>query len=35
MLVPDHVFDVANRVWEAPDDIECSEYQVNFQSVAR
>ena len=30
MVVPDHVFEMASRLWEAPDDVECSEYTVNF-----
>jgi predicted kinase len=29
MVVPDHVFELASRLWEAPDDDECSEYVVN------
>lgn len=32
MIVSDHVFDIANKMWEAPDDMECAEYQVNFPS---
>jgi predicted kinase len=34
MVVPDHIFEIASRLWEAPDDIECSEYTVNFVSTA-
>jgi predicted kinase len=32
MVVPDHVFDMASKLWEAPDDVECSEYPVEFVS---
>ena len=34
MVVPDHVFEMASQLWEAPDDDECSEYPVNFVSTA-
>ena len=30
MVVPDHVFEMASRLWEAPDDVERSEYAVTF-----
>lgn len=30
MVVPDHVFDLASKLWEAPDEIECDEYEVRF-----
>ena len=30
MVVPDHVFEMASNLWEAPDDVECSEYAVIF-----
>lgn len=30
MVVPDHVFDIASKMWEPPDDAECAEYQVKF-----
>ncbi|WP_071658903.1 AAA family ATPase [Duganella sp. HH101] len=30
MIVPDHVFDIASSLWEAPDDIECDEFDVKF-----
>lgn len=30
MVVPDHVFEMASKLWEAPDDVECSEYAVTF-----
>lgn len=35
MVVPDHVFEMANNLWEAPDDIECNEFAVNFVSTVR
>lgn len=34
MVVPDHVFEMASRLWEAPDELECSEYQITFVSTA-
>lgn len=33
MVVPDHVFEMASRLWEAPDDVECSEYAIEFVSA--
>ncbi len=30
MVVPDHVFDMASALWEAPDEFECGEYDVTF-----
>jgi predicted kinase len=30
MVVPDHVFDIASKLWEAPDDDECAVYTVTF-----
>ncbi|MBI1173713.1 MAG: AAA family ATPase [Sideroxydans sp.] len=30
MVVPDHIFDLASSLWEAPDEIECGEFEVNF-----
>jgi predicted kinase len=30
MVVPDQVFEMASKLWEAPDDVECSEYAVTF-----
>lgn len=30
MVVPDHVFDLASRLWEAPDEVECDEFEVEF-----
>ncbi len=35
MVVPDHVFDMASSLWEAPDDVECSEYAIDFVSAAQ
>lgn len=30
MVVPDPVFEMASRLWEPPDDLECEEFQVSF-----
>ena len=30
MVVPDHVFEMASHLWQPPDDIECTEFTVNF-----
>jgi predicted kinase len=30
MNVPDHVFDLASKLWEPPDEDECSEFRVEF-----
>ena len=30
MVVPDHVFDLASGLWDSPDEVECSEYEVCF-----
>jgi predicted kinase len=30
MVVPDHVFDMASGLWEAPDEIERGEFEVKF-----
>lgn len=30
MVVPDHVFEMASNLWEAPDEIECEEFEVQF-----
>lgn len=35
MVVPDHVFEMASTLWEAPDDVECSEYAITFVSAAQ
>jgi hypothetical protein len=32
MVVPDHVFDVANSSWEPPDDVEQCESRIRFVS---
>jgi hypothetical protein len=28
--VPDHVFEMASSLWEAPDEMECEEFEVRF-----
>lgn len=33
MVVPDHVFDIASKMWEAPDDIEQSESEIEYVSA--
>jgi predicted kinase len=30
MVVPDHIFEMASKLWEPPDDVESSEYTINF-----
>lgn len=30
MVVPDQVFELASRLWEAPDEIECDEFDIEF-----
>ena len=30
MVVPDHIFDIASKLWEVPDEIECEEFEVKF-----
>ncbi|MEO6659947.1 MAG: ATP-binding protein [Burkholderiaceae bacterium] len=30
MVVPDHVFEMASSLWEAPDEVECEEFEVQF-----
>lgn len=30
MVVPEHVFEMASKLWEAPDNAECSEFGVAF-----
>ncbi len=30
MVVPEHVFEMASRFWEAPDEVECDEFDVEF-----
>jgi predicted kinase len=34
MVVPDHVFEVASALWEPPDDVERSEYEITYVSTA-
>jgi predicted kinase len=35
MVVSDHVFEAASKLWEAPDDFECSEFSINFLSAVQ
>ena len=35
MVVPDHVFEMASNMWEAPDDGECSDFAVEFVPAAQ
>lgn len=30
MVVPEPVFEMASKLWEAPDEVECSEFRVAF-----
>lgn len=30
MVVPDHVFEMASKLWESPDEFECEELEVSF-----
>jgi predicted kinase len=30
MAVPDHIFDIASKLWGMPDEIECEEFEVEF-----
>jgi predicted kinase len=30
MVVPDRVFEMASELWQAPDEVECEEYPVEF-----
>lgn len=30
MVVPDHVFEMASKLWEPPDELECEEFEVSF-----
>lgn len=34
MVVPEHVFELASDMWEAPDDVERSEYHIQYVSTA-
>jgi len=33
MVVPDHIFEVASNLWEAPDDAESSEFAIEYVST--
>lgn len=35
MVVPDDIFELASRLWEPPDDDECSEFQVELVDSAK
>ncbi|MDD2770400.1 MAG: ATP-binding protein [Methylococcus sp.] len=30
MVVPDPIFNLANLLWEAPDEVECNEFEIRF-----
>mgnify|MGYP001282622851 CR=1 FL=1 len=30
MVVPDHIFEAASKLWEPPDQVECSEFEVEL-----
>ena len=30
MVVPDHVFEMASKLWEPPGELECEEFEVSF-----
>jgi len=30
MVLPDHIFEMANSLWEPPDEVECSEFTIEF-----
>ena len=30
MVVPDEIFDMASKLWESPDEIECSEFEITI-----
>lgn len=30
MVVPEHVFEMASRLWEPPDELACEEFEVEF-----
>lgn len=32
MVVPDHVFEMASKLWQPPDEFECEEFDVSFVS---
>ena len=33
MVVPEHVFETASSMWEAPDEVECSNFAIEFVST--
>lgn len=33
MVVPEHVFEIASALWEAPDELECEEFDIDFVST--
>lgn len=35
MVVPDHVFEMASKLWEPPDELECEEFEVSFVTGGR
>lgn len=35
MVVPEQVFEMASNMWEAPDEVECSSFAVEFVSTMR
>ncbi|MBQ8105327.1 MAG: AAA family ATPase [Afipia sp.] len=32
MVVPDHVFEMASKLWESPDELECEEFEISFDT---
>jgi predicted kinase len=34
MVVPEHIFELASNMWEAPDDVERGEYDIEYVSTA-
>ena len=30
MVVPDHIFEIASRQWQPPDEVECTQFRVKF-----
>ena len=35
MVVPDHVFEMASNMWDAPDDGECRDFAIAFVPAAQ
>lgn len=35
MVVPDDVFEMASKLWEAPDEVECNECAIEFVSAVQ